>query len=67
MRDFQATATQIPLSKLIVMLTAVNNRDYFQFRQLEKSFVAQYGIEVWESFFNFRLLPALDQPSSNWL
>jgi|GEM_PF-512862 len=67
MTEVQATATQIPVSELITMLTAISNRNYAQFRQLESAFVSRYGVEVWQDFFNFRLLPGLDKPSSNWL
>jgi hypothetical protein len=67
MTEVQATTTQIPVSVLITMLTAISDRNYAQFRQLESDFVLSYGVGVWQEFFNFRLLPALDKPSSNWL
>ncbi len=67
MTEVQATTTQIPISELITMLTAISERNYVQFRQLEAMFVSRYGVEVWQEFFNFRLLPGLDKPSSNWL
>jgi hypothetical protein len=60
-------ATQVPIGDLITMLDAISHRDYALFSQLESSFVTQYGLEVWGDFFNFRLLPALDHPSSQWL
>ncbi|MGA9382382.1 MAG: hypothetical protein WBV73_26780 [Phormidium sp.] len=59
--------TQIPIAELISLLTAISNRNYGQFQQLENSFVANYGTEVWEEYFNFRLLPALDSASNQWL
>ncbi|MDF5733065.1 MAG: hypothetical protein PUP92_35025 [Rhizonema sp. PD38] len=67
MTEVQATTNQIPVSELITMLTAISERNYTQFQQLENAFVSRYGIEVWQEFFNFRLLPGLDKLSSNWL
>lgn len=51
----------------IELLTAISSRDYPQFAQLESNFVSQRGVEIWEEYFNFRLLPSLDKASSNWL
>lgn len=59
--------SSIPLAELISLLSAIGERDYSQFTLLEDNFVVQYGTEVWEEYFNFRLLPALDDLSSNWL
>ncbi|MEH2377677.1 MAG: hypothetical protein V7K27_02055 [Nostoc sp.] len=67
MTPVQAAATQIPVSTIISMLTSINEREYLHFKELEKSFVTQHGLEVWEEVFNFRVLPALDKQSSNWL
>ncbi|MBD2497852.1 hypothetical protein [Nostoc sp. FACHB-280] len=61
------TANQIPVSIIIPMLSAIDDRDYSLFKELEKTFVAQYGVEVWQNVFNFRVLPALDQQSNKWL
>jgi hypothetical protein len=60
------TATQIPLSTVIPMFTAISDRDWTRFKKLEADFVDQYGIEVWEDVFNFRVLPALDKESKRW-
>ncbi|MBD1935609.1 MULTISPECIES: hypothetical protein [Cyanophyceae] len=65
--QIMATITQIPVSELISLLTAISNRDYSQFEQLESRFADRYGIEAWEEYFNFRLLPVLDNASNNWL
>ncbi|MBN3894811.1 MAG: hypothetical protein HWQ41_05950 [Nostoc sp. NOS(2021)] len=46
------------------MLTAIANRDYLRFQELEKAFVCQQGEEVWQEVFNFRVLPALNKPVS---
>ncbi|MFB2833777.1 hypothetical protein [Floridanema evergladense] len=59
--------TQIPIAELIYLLNAISKRNYAQFQVLENLFVANYGIEVWEEYFNFRLLPALDSASNQWL
>ncbi|WP_225895406.1 hypothetical protein [Dendronalium phyllosphericum] len=67
MTSISTTANQIPVSTIIPMLIAINDRDYPRFKELEKSFVNQYGIEVWKDVFNFRVLPALDQQSNRWL
>lgn len=60
-------AGQVPLNKIISFLDAIANRDFAQFKYLERAFVSQYQVEVWEEYFNFRLLPSLDKDSSNWL
>jgi hypothetical protein len=61
------TATLVPVNTVIAMLTAIGNRDWTQFKELEAEFVDQYGIEVWEEVFNFRVKPALDKDSDRWL
>ncbi|MDZ8050275.1 MAG: hypothetical protein RMX68_024125 [Aulosira sp. ZfuVER01] len=67
MTEAQLTATQIPINELIDMLAAIGNKDYAQFQELEQAFVSQHGEEVWEQVFNFRVLPALDEPANQWL
>lgn len=62
-----SAVSQISVAELISFLIAVSDRDYSRFSQSESNFVAQYGVEVWEEYFNFRLLPSLDSASSNWL
>ncbi len=61
------TTTEIPVSELIPMLTAISNRDWPSFEEVEKQFVAKYGVEAWEDFFAFRLKPTLDKDSDRWL
>ncbi|MBN3989282.1 MAG: hypothetical protein HWQ36_01675 [Nostoc sp. NMS2] len=61
------TATQIPLTALLPMLTAIGERDYLHFKELEIDFASIHGVEVWEDVFNFRLKPALDKDSDRWL
>lgn len=67
MTEAQLTAIQIPINDIVGMLTAVGNKDYACFQELEQSFVSRHGEEVWEQVFNFRVLPALDKPASQWL
>jgi hypothetical protein len=61
------TAVQVPVTTVISMLVAIAERNWQQFKNLEFSFVDQYGIDVWEEVFNFRLKPALDKDSDKWL
>ncbi|MGH1397061.1 MAG: hypothetical protein ACRAVC_23960 [Trichormus sp.] len=60
-------ATQIPITEIIPILTAIGDRQWQQFKELEADFVAQNGVEVWQEVFNFRILPALDKDSNRWL
>ncbi|MBD2504068.1 hypothetical protein [Anabaena azotica] len=60
-------ATQIPITAIIPILTAIGDRQWQQFKNLEADFVTQHGVEVWEEVFNFRVLPALDKDSNRWL
>ncbi|BDA66535.1 hypothetical protein RIVM261_053500 [Rivularia sp. IAM M-261] len=59
-------ATLVPVSTIISMLTAINERSWSRFKELEREFVNQHGVEVWEDVFNFRVLPALDKESNRW-
>lgn len=61
------TATIIPLTALIPMLTAISDRDYPRFKELEIDFASSHGVNVWEDVFNFRLMPVLDKESNRWL
>jgi hypothetical protein len=61
------TATQVPIATIVPMLTAISDRNWEQFKKLERDFVNQYGVDVWEDVFNFRLKPALDKGSDRWL
>ena len=61
------TATQVPITTIVPMLTAISDRNWEQFKKLERDFVNQYGVDVWEDVFNFRLKPALDKNSDRWL
>lgn len=39
-------ADQIPVSEILPLITAIANRDYPQFQQLEVDFAAKYGVEI---------------------
>ncbi|RCJ14795.1 hypothetical protein A6S26_08995 [Nostoc sp. ATCC 43529] len=58
---------QVSITAIIPMLTAIGNRQWEQFKELEADFVSQYSVEVWQEVFNFRLKPALDKDSDRWL
>lgn len=60
-------ATLIPVSTIISMLSAISERNWSLFKELEREFAKEHGVEVWEDVFNFRLLPALDKESNRWL
>ncbi|OUL37131.1 hypothetical protein BV372_03810 [Nostoc sp. T09] len=67
MKFIHTKAAQIPVSTIIPMLSAINDRNYQRFRELQTVLIAQHGVEVWQDVFNFRVLPALDQQSNRWL
>jgi hypothetical protein len=60
-------ATQISITAIIPILTAIGNRQWQQFKDLEADFVNQHGVEVWQEVFNFRVKPVLDKDSDRWL
>jgi hypothetical protein len=60
-------ATQISIAAIVPMLTAIGDRQWEKLKELEADFVFQYGVEVWQEVFNFRILPALDNDSNRWL
>jgi len=57
----------ISVVELIPMLSAIAQKNWARFKELEKEFVAQHGVEEWEEFFAFRLKPVLDKDSDRWL
>lgn len=60
-------ATQVPISQLIPMFTAIGDKNYSEFKKLELDFAEQHGIETWQDVFNFRVMPALDKSAKSWL
>ncbi|MBD2608396.1 hypothetical protein H6G81_28730 [Scytonema hofmannii FACHB-248] len=61
------TTSQIRVNELIPMLTAIGDRNWERFKEVENQFVAIHGVEAWEDFFALRLKPALDKESDRWL
>ncbi|WP_373527123.1 hypothetical protein [Nostoc sp.] len=61
------TATLMPLSTFIPVLTAISDRDWVRFKELEVSFANAHGIETWADVFNFRIMPALEPEAKRWL
>lgn len=61
------TTLSVPVSELIPILTTIAGRNWEGFKEVEKQFVAKYGIEEWQEFFAYRLKPALDKESDKWL
>jgi hypothetical protein len=69
------TATLMPLSTFIPVLTAISDRDlpptadrdWIRFKDLVVSFATAHGIETWADVFNFRIMPALEPEAKRWL
>jgi hypothetical protein len=61
------TAALIPLSTFIQVLTAISDRDWVRFKELEVSFANAHGIETWADVFNWRIMPALEPEAKRWL
>jgi hypothetical protein len=61
------TTSQIRVSELIPILSAIADRNWERFKEVENQFVAIHGVEAWEDFFALRLKPALDKESDRWL
>ena len=57
----------ISITELIPMLTAIAERNWEKFKEVEKQFVTKHGVEAWEEFFDFRLKPSLYKDSELWL
>lgn len=52
---------------LLPVLTAISDRDWVRFKELEVSFANAHGIETWADVFNFRIMPALEPEAKRWL
>jgi hypothetical protein len=61
------TATLMPLSTFIPVFTAISDRDWVRFKELEVSFANAHGVETWADVFNFRIMPALEPEAKRWL
>ena len=60
------TPEKVAVSEIIPFLSAICDRNWEQFKALEKSFVYKYSVEIWEDVFNFQIKPALDKDSDEW-
>lgn len=58
---------KVPVSEIIPMLIAISDRNWQQFKILEKIFVDKYNVQMWEDVFSFQIKPALDKNSDKWL
>lgn len=61
------TATLIPLATVIPVFTAISDRNWSRFKQLELEFVDNHDVETWADVFNFRVMPALEPEAKRWL
>ncbi|BBD71049.1 hypothetical protein NIES4072_74860 [Nostoc commune NIES-4072] len=61
------TATLMPLSTFIPVFTAISDRDWVRFKELEVSFANAHGVETWADVFNWRIMPALEPEAKRWL
>ncbi|MEA5516572.1 hypothetical protein [Nodularia sp. UHCC 0506] len=61
------TATLIPLITFIPIFTAISERNWLRFKELELEFADNYGVETWADVFNFRVMPALEPEAKRWL
>lgn len=60
-------ATLIPLSAFIPVFTAISDRNWSRFKELEREFAGNHGVETWADVLNFRIMPALEPEAKRWL
>jgi hypothetical protein len=55
LRDTQMSEATLSISitELIPMLTAIAERNWDNFKEVEKQFVSRHGVEAWEEFLLF--------------
>ncbi|KHG41265.1 MAG: hypothetical protein HEQ20_04365 [Aphanizomenon flos-aquae KM1D3_PB] len=61
------TATLLPLNTFISVFEAISDRNWLQFKELERAFASSYGVETWADVLNFRIKPALEPEAKKWL
>ncbi len=61
------TATLIPLNAFIPVFGAISDRNWVQFKVLEREFAGNHGVETWADVLNFRIMPALEPEAKTWL
>jgi hypothetical protein len=60
-------ATLTPLSAFISVFTAISDRNWTQFKEIEREFAGNHGVETWADVLNFRVMPALEPEAKKWL
>lgn len=53
--------------QLTEVLGAISDRNWAQFKQLERGFAGLHGVETWADVLNFCIIPALDSEAKTWL
>lgn len=43
------------------------DRNWAQFKELEREFAGNHGVETWADVLNFRIMPALEPEAKTWL
>jgi hypothetical protein len=61
------TATLLPLSTFIPVFEAISDRNWLRFKELEREFAGNHGVETWADVLNFRIMPALEPEAKKWL
>jgi len=67
MTKMTETATLLPLSTFIPVFEAISDRDWLQFKKLERALTGNHGVETWADVLNFRIMPALEPEAKRWL
>lgn len=52
--------TLIPLSTFIPIFTAISDRNWLRFKELELESADNHAVETWADIFNFRIMPVLE-------
>lgn len=55
------------LNAIIPVFVSISDRNWAQFKQLEREFAGLHGVETWADVLNFRIMPALDGKAKTWL
>ncbi len=61
------TATLLPLSTFIPIFAAISDRNWLQFKELERAIALDHGVDTWADVLNFRIMPALEPEAKRWL
>jgi hypothetical protein len=58
---------KVPVGEIIFFLSAINDRNWNQFKALEKIFVDKHDVKTWEHVLDSQIKPVLDKDSVRWL